>query len=107
MRIPRFQFRLRTLLIGVALLGVPCLYVAHETRIVAQRKTWLAAHDYRDRGTGSDLRIYGDHDKSPPLVRRWLGDTDQEFLHVPKSDAESAAAIFPEADIWVDESPPH
>ncbi len=43
--IPRFQFSLRTLLIGVALLAVPCVYVAHEAKIVAERKAWLDAHD--------------------------------------------------------------
>ena len=34
----RFQFRLRTLLIVVALLAVPCWYVANEARIVRQRR---------------------------------------------------------------------
>ena len=41
-----FQFRLRTLLIGMMLLSVPLGDVAHELRIVAERKAWFDG-DYR------------------------------------------------------------
>jgi hypothetical protein len=40
----RFQFRLRTLLIGVTLAAVACAYVAREAQIVRERKAWLKAH---------------------------------------------------------------
>ena len=35
-----YQFTQRTVLVGVALLAVPCAYVAHEYRIVAERRAW-------------------------------------------------------------------
>jgi hypothetical protein len=36
-----YQFRLRTLLIAVALLAVPCSYIAGQYRIVGMRRAWL------------------------------------------------------------------
>ena len=35
MKLPRFQFRLRTLMIAVTLLAVPCAYVGWQAMIVA------------------------------------------------------------------------
>ena len=32
-----FQFRLRTLLIGVAVVALPCTYVAHAANVVRER----------------------------------------------------------------------
>ena len=52
----RIQFRLRTLMIGVALLAVACGYVAHETKIVRKRDAmqlelknlgWVNASDHK------------------------------------------------------------
>ena len=37
----RFQFRLRTLLIGVTLLAVPCAYVGWQTKTISERKASL------------------------------------------------------------------
>ncbi len=37
----RFQFRLRTLMIGVTLLAVPCGYIGWQARIVWERKAML------------------------------------------------------------------
>jgi hypothetical protein len=34
----RFQFRLRTLLIGVTLLAIPCAYVGWQAKIVRARQ---------------------------------------------------------------------
>jgi hypothetical protein len=34
----RFQFRLRTLLIGVTLLAVPCAYIGWQLKIVRERQ---------------------------------------------------------------------
>ena len=39
----RFQFRLRTLVVGVTLLAVVCAYVAHQARIVRDRQAWVVA----------------------------------------------------------------
>ncbi len=34
------QFRLRTLLVGVMLLAIPCAYVGHEAAIVTKRRSF-------------------------------------------------------------------
>ena len=38
----RFQFRLRTLMIGVTLLAVVCGYVGHQAEIVHRRQSGMA-----------------------------------------------------------------
>ena len=43
MKLPRFQFSLRTLMIGVTLLAVPCAFVGWQAKIVRERKAWLDA----------------------------------------------------------------
>lgn len=92
-----FQFRLRTLLIGVVLIGGASGYVAHEVRIVAARKSWIAAHPVPmalfpllKEGDGHQV----------PLIRRWLGDEKQGFVLVDsKEEIATAEALFPEANI--------
>ncbi len=106
-----YQFSLRTLLIGVALLGVLCAYVAHEYRIVAARKAWLAAHPGDPRIEPNSLRGWHDgypkairepdRSRSPFLVRRWLGDKDMLNVFVYPQEADEAAALFPEATILI------
>jgi hypothetical protein len=41
MKLPRIQFRLRTLMIVVTLLAVPCAYVGWQAKIVRERKNLL------------------------------------------------------------------
>jgi hypothetical protein len=48
--ITRFQFRLRTLLIGVTLVAVPCAYVAHEARIAAMSPAFQSNSSLNARG---------------------------------------------------------
>ncbi len=44
----RFQFRLRSLLIGVTLFAlIPCGYVGWQAKIVRERKAWAAHQQYR------------------------------------------------------------
>ena len=37
------QFTLRTMLLAVAVLALPCAYVGWQAKIVAERKAWLEA----------------------------------------------------------------
>ena len=91
-----FQFRLRTMLIAVVLVSIPCGYVAHEWRIVAARKAWLVRN-----GVDSPWDFV-DPDRKLPLVRRLLGDEYHDLLIVESRkslDGSEAAKLFPEAEL--------
>jgi hypothetical protein len=82
------QFSLRTLMIVVTLLAVPCAYVCHEAKIVAKRKALLAME------LGPDVTPPGwwrssESPPSLPLVRRWLGDQPICSMILPASLAPS------------------
>jgi hypothetical protein len=64
----RFQFSLRTLMIGVTLLAIPCAYVAHEYQTVQHRQAML------ELGPSKLFNYMRGDDAKLPLVRRWLGD---------------------------------
>ena len=87
-----FQFRLRTLLVGVALLAIPGAYVGHEAKIVSAQRVWIAEH----RATVSIFK--GVDDNRPSAIRRFLGDEDYgEVMIVSDADLAEAKALFPEA----------
>jgi len=94
-----FQFRLRTLLIGVVVLSIPCAYVASEEAIVLARNAWLKAHSQSINLTIG--KIYeGNEQEGPGMVRRWLGDEPQDLVDVlnpQPGDLENARRLFPEA----------
>ena len=101
-----FQFSLRTLMIGVALLAVVCAYVAHEASIVAARKASLAVQRLATLSSRQYLQrqlVEGDSGKSPWLLRRLLGDEQQSEIEVSPfispSELVELAALFPEATI--------
>jgi hypothetical protein len=105
----RFQFRLRTLMIGVTLLAVPCAYVAHEAQIVSERKEWIRAHSGPLRlssARSSDIAtvVPGDSNRAPSLIRRWLGDEPKESINVSKNlsrpQLKEIISLFPEAAIF-------
>ena len=112
MRVPRFQFRLRSLLFVVALLSVSCGYVAGEARIALDRKAWLTP----DRAMRMFFMVQGkpdisfmirsgDRAQQPSQLRLWFGDSAQSALlfqtSVPPSEVEMASTLFPEADVYV------
>jgi hypothetical protein len=71
----RFQFRLRTLMLGVTLLALPCAYVAHEKVIVDRRRdllNWIKQNKSQIRTDGG-LPVDEEVEK-PSFVRRLLGD---------------------------------
>jgi len=103
-----FRFRLRTLLIGVALLAVPVGYVAHEWRVVRARKLWLAS--FRPAGIWSTFTPLENFyrginpDARPSGIRLWLGDSSVDrfnFWEDDRSEIGAAATLFPEAAIVV------
>lgn len=94
-----FQFRLRTLVVGVVLIGAACGYVGQEYRIAAARRDWLQRHPQPDRVWGIDNRL------SPPLpwIRHMMGDRlRQNIVVATEPEQQSARRLFPEGEIWVD-----
>ena len=68
----RFQFRLRTLMIGVTLLAVVCSYAAHQAQLVHKRRTFLG-----DEVTKMCFALpMSDEETATSIggVRRWMGD---------------------------------
>ncbi len=130
MRFPRFQFHLRTLFVGVAMLATAC-YLAMQIKIVKGRIAALAALRALARESPggpftdadftrlkvsrssavprfwfkkADLLSEGDPKADPGWLRRVLGDEDIYCIVLwrPFSDAAAAqfANEFPEASIW-------
>lgn len=108
-----YQIRLRTLLIGVVLLGSAFGYVAHEARIVRARKNFFAAREQRYdsrtlmqmgwRSLRGDFVVFGDKTSSPGLVRRWLGDQPVDMIFAERGErVDEIARLFPEAAIAPD-----
>jgi hypothetical protein len=95
----RFQFRLRTLLIVVTLLAVACGYVAHEARIVQDRRDeWKRSVTYRHV-------MFRNEDEFGILnwTRRALGDKVVYIIALPEETDPAELArlhsIFPEGRI--------
>jgi hypothetical protein len=104
------QFSLRSLLIGVALLAIPCGYVGWQAKIVRERKAYLQASMhlwdvelFLGHGGVSNYVVFakGDEAQAPSLIRIWLGDEAQDCVWVESArstgEKQSAAALFPEA----------
>jgi hypothetical protein len=117
MRFRWYQFRLRTLLIGVALFCVAVGYLGKQAAIVRARLAWLA---WRHGDHTLDwvyvlsprpkYIVTGDDEKSPSILRRLLGDERVGEIEVARtiSDAElrDIVTLFPEATIYFDERVP-
>jgi hypothetical protein len=92
-----YQFRLRTLVIGVVLLGVACAYVGSDAKAVWDRKAMLE--------TGGDspvieFRFDDERDRAIPLLRRWMGDHFCRGILVKQgADIKRVRMVFPESDI--------
>ena len=101
----RFQFRLRTLMIGVTLFAlIPCGYVGWQAKIVRERKAWVAQSPFLLRtDTPKNVRelAQGDPARTPSRVRLWLGDESIEAIVIPNSstpeELKLATSLFPEA----------
>ena len=92
--INRFQFRLRTLFVGVTLLAVPMAYVAHEAKIVRERKSLLdRAPEFEPcdnwHGISWMRRMLGD--EAVGIIQLLVASSDEEV--------ERYQTAFPEASI--------
>jgi hypothetical protein len=87
----RFQFRLRTLLIGVSLFAVPLGYVSHQLRFVRERRAVAATLARSHPGPG------------PSWLRNLLGDEGYWYIEVDPNatdeEVEKCRNIFPEATV--------
>jgi hypothetical protein len=100
---PRLQFRLRTLLIVVTVLAVPCAYVAHEAHAVQNRRVMRQALFDDGVVVMEEDRDVAHPDESPSWFRRWLGDSGVSYIgrrigQCPYSDDE-IGGMFPEAEL--------
>ena len=96
----RFQFRLRTLMIGVTLMAVLCAYVAHEAKIVRARNEWLSSNR---QGLSEALyvtkEVLGNQEKGPSWIRFRLGDQSYRVILAKPEAVQDAAKLFPEAHV--------
>jgi hypothetical protein len=108
----RFQFRLRTLMIGVTLLAVPCTYFARSIEIARTRRATL--DQIRDVDQGAVIR-YGHREDglvppdkpddrfAVPWDRRLFGDDAIATILLPlatdRKHLSEIHAMFPEAKI--------
>ena len=81
-----YQFGLRTLLIGVTLLAVPCAFIGWQARIVSHRKALKAILNQRNRGL-SGLPNFVPPDQWPvlPWYRTLLGDTTTPGIYLDRN----------------------
>jgi hypothetical protein len=103
----RFQFRLRTLMIGVTLFAlIPCGYVGWQAKIVRERRSWLTRlqeEGYQYPKIGDIVIHAGNGHGGPNIVRRWLGDEAIVAVPLPatvsKEDRETTLQLFPESNV--------
>src|SRR3954471_7127421 len=90
MKLPRFK--LRTLLVAIALLSVPMGWVAYQLNWIRQRHSFLDSHASTPRKVWPNdklprsLRLFGE----PPLTVRYIVMDQSEFAH--------AEQLFPEGE---------
>jgi hypothetical protein len=95
----RFQFRLRTLMIGVALFGVFGGWFGSQVRVVQERKALASRAGVDSHTTDARGRL--------SWIRVWLGDKYFRGLLLDRSLAEESVLYknaFPEATILQRES---
>jgi hypothetical protein len=99
----RFQFRLRTLMIVVTLFCVVGGYVAHEAKIVHDRRQWSVPVSDIKSGPATLIQR-GDDSQRPGLLRMWLGDEAVGGISLPMGASDEAVRraleLFPEATIY-------
>jgi hypothetical protein len=84
-----FQFSLRTLMIVVTLLAIPCGYVGWQAKIVRERRAVLdritkTGGYYHETPRPDPATGYNWHDRyEPPLIRRWLGERPIHTIELP------------------------
>ena len=97
----RWSFRLRTLLLGVAILAVPLAWIGWQAHIVHERTSLRRSLEARGRSV-IPLSMMLDSAVVVPqlnLIRRMMGDEEIIIVVVGEGDADRsrAEALFPEA----------
>src|SRR5262245_20968600 len=91
---PRFQFTLRTLLIGVTLFAILCACVGRQYQIVEERRRLIEDYQYH-------VRAKQDGRAKIPYFRKWLGDEQYGLIgldnEAPDEVLEFYRQRFPEA----------
>jgi alpha-D-ribose 1-methylphosphonate 5-triphosphate synthase subunit PhnL len=99
----RLQFRLRTLMIVVALLAVACGYVASQAKIVRDRSEWRINAPPKSSYPVKPIIFQGDPAQRSNVIRRWLGDVAIDMIDLPPGtpdkDIRTTVTLFPEAAI--------
>jgi hypothetical protein len=105
----RFQFSLRTLMVGVTLLAVPLGYVGWLAKIVRERKTMRRILEAKQCSFHHASTFYwfgpeGSGEMATvPLVRSWLGDEAMQRILVPGRDPSiditAVVKLFSEARV--------
>ena len=93
------RFRLKTLLVAIALLSVPIAWVAYQLNWIQQRHSFIAKYC---TGNDSNARDYFHYDELPWGLALF-GETRHWRLDVPQEQQKRALELFPEAII----NPPH
>ena len=104
MKLPRFQFRLRTLMIVVTLLAALCGYVAWQASIVRERQEEIR----KITDAGGTVGFYDvvtgplpTEVRTVPILRRWFGDRAVLSVLFKKGatneERHRIREIFPEA----------
>jgi hypothetical protein len=96
----RFQFRLRTLMIGVTLFCVVGGRLGREVTIARERESmrkWIEQN-------GGWCGVWLGHDEcEPPFLRRLFGDRQIGYVHVPQNatddDIQRIEAVYPNANL--------
>jgi hypothetical protein len=103
-----YQFGLRTLLIGVALVSAACGYVADEASIVRKRNALrerIEKMGAKFTLMASPTSFYINLERNPmPFPRNWLGDARAGGIEIPATfsgdDIASVRRVFPEAWLY-------
>ena len=106
------RYRLRTLMLLLAVVGVALAWIAGQYRIVSHRKS--VARQLENRG---DLVVWedsvlnepvilivrGDKSRRVNTVRRWLGDENVDAILIINASEDNRTPIeaFPEADVYL------
>jgi hypothetical protein len=96
----RFQFRLRTLMIGVTIVAALCAYLSHERQVVQERQNFIASHPRLPH------IVYNAEPQfmtEISWIRRWM--SDRQYYAIAVGDSASDATLdrfkrlFPEAAV--------
>jgi hypothetical protein len=109
MKVPRFQFRLRTLMIVVTLFAVTCSYVGRQVRTAMDRHLAVETHEMKEgapvsNGPDDPIRCVGPRPFAPwPL--RWFGEEGYGMiildLGTPTEESARMIKLFPESSVYI------